>query len=119
VTALLTQQLKDLKNSRVNVTTSIFTPLVDVQIEKYVQIEKTTFRIMRNMGKVRTSAVKVITRQVIKEYESHLSPDSFEHNKDILGKVAKVQSKRFRNQIAGYITHQLKIKKLREESYED
>ena len=74
---------------------------------------------MRSMGKVRTSAVKVIARQIVKEYEPHLSPDSFEHNKDILSKVARVQSKRFRNQIAGYVTHQLKLKKLREESYED
>ena len=71
------------------------------------------------MGKVRTSAVKVISRQIVKEYESHLSPDSFDHNKDIVSKVAHIQSKRFRNQIAGYVTHQLKIKKLREESYED
>ena len=74
---------------------------------------------MNYMGKVRTSAVKVICRQIIKEYEPHLSPDSFDHNKDVVSKVAKVQSKRFRNQIAGYITHQLKLKKLREESYED
>ena len=71
------------------------------------------------MGKVRTSAVKVISRQIVKEYENYLSPDSFDHNKDIVSKVAQVHSKRFRNQIAGYITHQLKLKKLREESYED
>ncbi|MHA1237510.1 MAG: 30S ribosomal protein S17e [Candidatus Hodarchaeales archaeon] len=71
------------------------------------------------MGKVRTTAVKVISRQIVKEYESHLSPDSFDHNKDIVSKVARIQSKRFRNQIAGYVTHQLKIKKLREESYQD
>ena len=71
------------------------------------------------MGKVRTSAVKVISRQIIKEYEPHLSPDSFDHNKDIVSKVAKIQSKHLRNQIAGYVTHQLKLKKIREESYED
>ena len=71
------------------------------------------------MGKVRTTAVKVISRKIVKEYESHLSPDSFDHNKDIVSKVARIQSKRFRNQIAGYVTHQLKIKKLREESYQD
>lgn len=74
---------------------------------------------MRSMGKVRTTAVKVISRQIVKEYESHLSPDSFDHNKDIVSKVARIQSKRFRNQIAGYVTHQLKVKKLREESYQD
>ncbi|MFX0185972.1 MAG: 30S ribosomal protein S17e [Candidatus Hodarchaeota archaeon] len=71
------------------------------------------------MGKVRTSAVKIIARQIIKEYGDHLSPDSFDHNKDIVSKVATVSSKRFRNQIAGYVTHQMKLKKLREQSYED
>ncbi|MFX1284361.1 MAG: 30S ribosomal protein S17e [Promethearchaeota archaeon] len=71
------------------------------------------------MGKVRTSAVKIISRQIIKEYGEHLSPDSFEHNKDIVSKVAVVNSKRFRNKIAGYVTHQMKLQKLREESYED
>ncbi|MFX1536706.1 MAG: 30S ribosomal protein S17e [Promethearchaeota archaeon] len=71
------------------------------------------------MGKVRTSAVKIISRQIIKEYGDHLSPDSFEHNKDIVSKVAVVNSKRFRNKIAGYVTHLMKIQKLREMSYED
>ncbi|MFX0015133.1 MAG: 30S ribosomal protein S17e [Promethearchaeota archaeon] len=71
------------------------------------------------MGKVRTSAVKIISRQIIKEYRDHLSPDSFEHNKDIVSKVAVVHSKRFRNKIAGYVTHQMKLQKLRELSYED
>lgn len=71
------------------------------------------------MGKVRTSAVKDISRQIIKEYGDHLSPDSFEHNKDIITKVIVVHSKRFRNKIVGYVTHQMKLQKLKEESYED
>lgn len=71
------------------------------------------------MGKVRTSAVKIISRQIIKEYGDHLSPDSFEHNKDIVSKVAVVHSKKLRNKIAGYVTHLMKIQKLREMSYED
>ena len=74
---------------------------------------------MKSMGKVRTSAVKIVSRQIIKEYGSALSADSFDHNKDIVSKVASTRSKRFRNQIAGYITHQMKLKKLRELSYED
>ncbi|MFX0084415.1 MAG: 30S ribosomal protein S17e [Candidatus Hodarchaeota archaeon] len=71
------------------------------------------------MGKVRTSSVKVISRQIIKEYRSHLSHDSFEYNKDIVSKVAVVHSKRLRNRIAGYVTHQMKLAYLREMSYED
>ncbi|NHJ03006.1 MAG: 30S ribosomal protein S17e [Candidatus Heimdallarchaeota archaeon] len=71
------------------------------------------------MGKVRTSAVKVIAREILRDYDRYLSPDSFEHNKDILSKVVIVHSKRFRNQIAGYVTHQKKLQKFRDLSYED
>jgi len=69
------------------------------------------------MGKVRTSGIKIISRKIVKEYERHLSADSFEHNKDIVSQVITSQSKRFRNQIAGYVTHMMKLKKLQEESY--
>jgi small subunit ribosomal protein S17e len=68
------------------------------------------------VGKVRTSAVKIITREILKEYETHLSLD-FDHNKDIVTKVAMTGSKKFRNQVAGYLTHQMKLKKKREEDY--
>ena len=71
------------------------------------------------MGKVRTTSVKVISREIIKEYKAHLSHDSFDHNKDIVSKVAIVHSKRLRNRIAGYVTHQMKLAYLREMSYED
>ena len=88
-------------------------------LELFCLIKANLFRILDKMGKVRTSAVKIIARQIIKEYEPFLSPDSFDHNKDIVSKVSITGSKRFRNQIAGYLTHQLKLKKLREQSYED
>ena len=71
------------------------------------------------MGKVRTTSVKVITREIIRDYRTHLSHDSFEHNKDIVSKVAVIHSKRLRNRIAGYVTHQMKLAHLREMSYED
>jgi len=71
------------------------------------------------MGKVRTTSVKVISREIIKAYKTQLSHDSFEHNKDIVSKVAIIHSKRLRNRIAGYVTHQMKIAYLREMSYED
>ena len=70
------------------------------------------------MGKVRTSAIKIISRQIVKEYETHLSPDSFDHNKDIVSKVAIIHSKRLRNKIAGYVTHQMKLQKLKDLAYE-
>lgn len=71
------------------------------------------------MGKVRTTSVKVITREIIKEYRSQLTHDSFEHNKDIVSKVAVIHSKRLRNQIAGYVTHQMKLIHFREMDYDD
>ena len=70
------------------------------------------------MGKVRTTSVKIISREIIKKYNEHLSLD-FDHNKSIVMQVAKVGSKRFRNQIAGYITHQKKLKHLQEQDYEN
>lgn len=68
------------------------------------------------MGKVRTSGIKIITREIFKEYVDHLSLD-FDHNKNIVTQVAVTRSKRFRNQVAGYLTHQMKLKKKREEDY--
>jgi small subunit ribosomal protein S17e len=71
------------------------------------------------MGKVRSDSVKAVSRRIVKEYGPFLSPDSFDHNKDIVSKVSTVGSKRFRNQIAGYVTHLCKLKKLQEQSYEE
>lgn len=76
-------------------------------------------RILNIMGKVRTAAVKAITREIVREYQGQLLHDSFEHNKDIVSKVAVIHSKRLRNRIAGYVTHQMKLIHLREMSYED
>ena len=68
------------------------------------------------MGKVRTSSVKTITRAIFKEYVDYLTLD-FDHNKDIVSKVAVTHSKSFRNRVAGYLTAQMKLKKKREEDY--
>ena len=42
--------------------------------------------------------------------------EDFEHNKKVVSEYISVDSKRVRNQIAGYITHLIKIKKKLEAS---
>lgn len=37
--------------------------------------------------------------------------DSFEHNKKELDKIAIITSKQLRNELAGYITHRIKMMK--------
>ena len=66
------------------------------------------------MGKVRISLVKRTARKLLSMYPD-LFTDNFEHNKEMVKKVLKTPSKKLRNQIAGYITHLVKISR-REES---
>ncbi|MCC6015458.1 MAG: 30S ribosomal protein S17e [Desulfurococcaceae archaeon] len=60
------------------------------------------------MGKVRTSLVKRTARKLIVMYPNLFTID-FEHNKQIVSKLCIIHSKKLRNQIAGYITHLVKI----------
>ncbi|MEM0355555.1 MAG: 30S ribosomal protein S17e [Desulfurococcaceae archaeon] len=61
------------------------------------------------MGKVRTSLVKRIAWQVLEQNPNVFTKD-FENNKRELSKLLVVKSKKLRNQIAGYITHLVKIR---------
>ena len=60
------------------------------------------------MGKVRPSIVKRTARKILSMYPD-LFTDDFEHNKQIVKKLIETPSKKLRNQIAGYITHLVKI----------
>ncbi len=62
------------------------------------------------MGKVRTSIVKRTARKLLSMYPD-LFTDDFEHNKQMVKKLIETPSKKLRNQIAGYITHLVKIMK--------
>ena len=62
------------------------------------------------MGKVRTSIVKRTARKILELYPDKVSL-SFEENKKLVQEVVDVKSKKLRNQIAGYLTHLMKIKK--------
>jgi small subunit ribosomal protein S17e len=69
-----------------------------------------------SLGKVRTSAVKRLAREILEVHPGLFTP-SFEKNKEILqdNKIAKIPTKRLRNRILGYITHLVKLKVIDEE----
>lgn len=60
------------------------------------------------MGKVRTSLIKRTARKLLTMYPNLFTTD-FEHNKQVVIKLCTIYSKKLRNQIAGYITHIIKI----------
>ena len=65
------------------------------------------------MGKVRSDAVKKISREMIKRYPDRFTTD-FEENKKSLEPLLVIPSIRLRNRIAGYITRLLAIAKAAE-----
>ncbi len=62
------------------------------------------------MGKVRTTIVKRTARKILELYPDRVSSD-FEENKKLVSEVVDLSSKKLRNQIAGYLTHLVKIMK--------
>nr|6ZU5_SR0 Chain SR0, eS17 [Paranosema locustae] len=56
------------------------------------------------MGRVRNSNVKRAAKNIVEKYFPKLDCD-FHHNKRVLESVTEIQTKRFKNQIAGYVTH--------------
>ena len=66
------------------------------------------------MGKVRTTIVKRTARKILELYPDRVSLD-FEENKKLVSDVVEVSSKKLRNQIAGYLTHLVKIMKRAEQ----
>ncbi len=65
------------------------------------------------MGKVRTSLVKRTARKLLQLYPDEFT-DDFEHNKQVVNKYVVIQSKKLRNQIAGYVTRLVKLRMRRE-----
>ncbi len=67
------------------------------------------------MGKVRTSLVKRTARKLLALYPDRFTRD-FEHNKRMVAELLDVQSKKLRNQIAGYITRLVRIRERAEQA---
>ena len=59
------------------------------------------------MGRIKTTLIKRVTNKLIEEHKSEFSTD-FSKNKVVVEKLLDVESKKFRNIIAGYITRIIK-----------
>lgn len=59
------------------------------------------------MGRIKTTAIKRVTHEILEKHKEMFS-DDFEHNKQTLITVCDVESKKIRNNIAGYITRLVK-----------
>ncbi len=67
------------------------------------------------MGKVRINVVKRTARKLLQMYPDLFTRD-FEHNKKVVNELIEVNSKKLRNQIAGYITHLKKVEERRQKT---
>ncbi len=68
-----------------------------------------------NLGKVRINVVKRTARKLLQMYPDLFTRD-FEHNKKVVNELIEVNSKKLRNQIAGYITHLKKVEERRQKT---
>ena len=59
------------------------------------------------MGRIKTKAVKRVTRELVKNHFDEFTED-FDENKIIVEKYADIPSKKLRNIISGYVTRQVK-----------
>ncbi len=62
------------------------------------------------MGKVRPSLVKRTARALLDLYPGEVGED-FEQNKELVNQYVYLKSKKLRNQIAGYLTHLVKLQR--------
>ena len=59
------------------------------------------------MGRVKTTAVKNLARDLLEEHGKKFTAD-FEKNKKIIDEVRPIKSKKIRNIVAGYIAKVMK-----------
>lgn len=55
------------------------------------------------MGRVKSTAIKTLARDIVSSHGDKFTT-KFEKNKTIINKVKKIDSKKIRNILAGYIT---------------
>ncbi len=70
------------------------------------------------MGKVRIGVVKRTAHKLLSTYPELFSED-FQHNKEVVRKLVNAPSKKLSNQIAGYITHLIAIRKNAQETQQE
>jgi small subunit ribosomal protein S17e len=59
-----------------------------------------------HMGRVKSTAIKNLARKILEEHGGEFGTD-FEHNKQLVGKLQKIDSRKVRNVVAGYITKEM------------
>ena len=59
------------------------------------------------VGNIRTKLVKRIAKQIVLNFQDQVNTD-FENNKHVVANVTNVESKKMRNEIAGYVTKIMK-----------
>jgi len=62
------------------------------------------------VGKVRIKIVKRMARKLLELYPDAFTED-FQHNKQVVAIAVDTASKKLRNQIAGYVTHLVKLRR--------
>ncbi|MHA1115080.1 MAG: 30S ribosomal protein S17e [Candidatus Heimdallarchaeum aukensis] len=55
------------------------------------------------MGNVRTSQIKKLAKQIVRDFHDQLNLD-FQNNKHVVEQVCSPMTKHMRNRIAGYVT---------------
>lgn len=55
------------------------------------------------MGRIKTSFIKHAAKDLVEKYPDKFSTD-FDKNKEIMGNMVSIKSKKMRNIMAGYIT---------------
>ncbi|MBI2671405.1 30S ribosomal protein S17e [Candidatus Woesearchaeota archaeon] len=63
------------------------------------------------MGRIKTSQIKSATFKILNKHRDKIK-DNFEDNKIVLKDLAKIESKKLRNVVAGYLTRLIKQEKL-------
>ena len=59
------------------------------------------------MGRIKTVSIKTLGNELIREHGKKFT-DNFEKNKEILGTIKNIKSKKIKNILAGYITKEIK-----------
>jgi len=68
---------------------------------------------VEKVGRIKTDFIKSITKQILEKYKGKVKfTDDFVKNKEILDKIIEIESKKIKNQIAGYITKLVKSGKI-------
>ncbi len=64
------------------------------------------------MGRIKTQLVKRTTEQLLSRYKDQFT-DDFDSNKALVNKLLVIHSTKLRNNVAGYLTRLVRIRKVK------